>query len=305
MKNDKKKIVFIGAILLTVSFILGYYFLVLNKTTADTGVLHQVAVPELSASDSQSFTTKKEAIDAIEEKRERIAPSVYDDRLLDSLGRFDRDLMDKEKQRMVDSIYRMGRIDYSDETYTPKIVPKKTLLKRKVNDTIAMEVDSIGKLKKMGLEQQLFFAVSPQVDALTSGQRIRVAIDGKQTVKVNDRLRLRCLADGEIQGIPIVKNTLIYGIVTFRPNRVVLEVSNIGHRPIQLSAFDLADGLEGIYIRNSFRGEVFKEVLGDVIEDINVPGVPQVSGIQKVFQRNNRNVKVIVSNNYELLLISK
>ncbi|MGB5609432.1 conjugative transposon protein TraM, partial [Eudoraea sp.] len=40
----------------------------------------------------------------------------------------------------------------------------------------------------------------------------------------------------------------------------------------------------------------------DVIEDINIPGVPQISGVKKVFQRNNRNVKVTVNNNYKLIL---
>ena len=82
-------------------------------------------------------------------------------------------------------------------------------------------------------------------------------------------------------------------------------MENIEGTPLQLKAYDNADGLEGIYIRNSFRGDVFNEVLGDVIEDINIPGVPQVSGVKKVFQRNNRNIKVTVNNNYKLILKPK
>ena len=39
-----------------------------------------------------------------------------------------------------------------------------------------------------------------------------------------------------------------------------------------------------------------------MLGDINIAGVPQVSGIKKVFQRSNKSVKVAVSNNYRLLL---
>jgi len=53
--------------------------------------------------------------------------------------------------------------------------------------------------------------------------------------------------------------------------------------------------------------------LGDVIQDFNIPGIPDVSGavntgvsgVKKVFQRNNRNVKVTVNNNYKLILKPK
>ena len=74
------------------------------------------------------------------------------------------------------------------------------------------------------------------------------------------------------------------------------------HHPFQLSAYDVADGLEGIYIKNSFREDTSREVLNDVVEDVNIPGVPQVRGIKRVFQRNNRNVKVTVRNQYKVLL---
>ena len=103
----------------------------------------------------------------------------------------------------------------------------------------------------------------------------------------------------------IEKNTLVYGFISFQPNRALIEIENIEHRPTKLKAFDLQDGSEGIYVENSFRAEATNEVLDDIIEDINIPSVPQVSGISKVFRRNNRSVKVTVLNNYKLILKSK
>src|SRR5690606_8842542 len=95
---------------------------------------------------------------------------------------------------------------------------------------------------------------------------------------------------------------LIYGTVSFQPNRTLIKISNIDHLPVKLMAYDLQDGLAGIYVENSFRGEVTNEVVGDLVDQINIAGVPQVSGIKKVFQRNNRSVKVAVANNYKLIL---
>ena len=50
---------------------------------------------------------------------------------------------------------------------------------------------------------------------------------------------------------------------------------------------------------------VTREVLDDVIGDINIPSVPQVGGLTQVFRRSNRRVKVTVLNNYRLILKPK
>ena len=42
--------------------------------------------------------------------------------------------------------------------------------------------------------------------------------------------------------------------------------------------------------------------MDDVLQDINIPSLPQVSGISQLLRRDNRNVKVTVLNNYRMLL---
>ena len=302
MKLDKKKVVFGSIIALVVAFIIGYAFLILGDDNDSEKELRTTLVPELPQ-ETEEFKSRKEAVDAIKEERERYAPSVYDEKLLDSTGRFDPDLLDKEKQRVVDSIYRLGRIDYTSGTYRntkPKI---DTINKSPVKkDTLKIKAKEEIHLNEMALEQQLFFAVSPNLNQKLLNYTIPVTVDGEQTVKANDRLQLRTIGPIKIGGVILKKGTRLYGIVRFQPNRLVLQIQNINHEPIQLAAYDIADGLEGIYIKNSFRDEVAKEVLGDVVEDINVPGVPQVRGLKNVFRRNNRNVKVTVNDNYRLLL---
>ena len=155
----------------------------------------------------------------------------------------------------------------------------------------------------MALEQQLFFASNPlpkKVDDSTP--TLNVIVDRKEVLRVNDRIEMRTQHDVTIEGYFIPRNTQLFGIVSFKPNRVLLEIENIKNIPFAFKAYDYRDNLEGIYIKNSFREELRQQVLGDVIDDINVPGIPQVSGVKKIFQRSNRQVKVTVNNNYVLTL---
>ena len=302
MKMDKKKIVFTSVIVLVVAFIVSYTFLIWGDGQDADKELQSTLVPELPE-ESEVFESRKVAVDAITENRERFSPSIYDEKLLDSTGRFDPNLLDKEKQCVVDSIYRLGRIDYETGAYrkkqlentpTKKTSPKEEPVKIKERKSI--------DLKEMALEQQLFFSVSPELKQKTNEQGFYAIVEGEQTVRVNDRLQLRILEQVELAGITVKKNTRVYGIVRFQPNRLLLKIERIEHHPLHLSVYDVADGLEGIYIKNSFREQVSQEVLSDVVEDINIPGVPQVKGVKNVFQRNNRNVKVTVKNNYKVVL---
>jgi hypothetical protein len=155
----------------------------------------------------------------------------------------------------------------------------------------------------------LFFAASPKPNDFSiignTDETIYVIVDGDQVVKTNSRLRMRLSKTAKINNKTIEKNTPIYGLVSFQPNRAIIKIENINHNPASLKAFDLQDGSEGIYVENNFRAEVTSEVLNDVISDINIPSVPEVGGITKILKRNNRRTKVTVLNNYRLILKPK
>jgi hypothetical protein len=113
---------------------------------------------------------------------------------------------------------------------------------------------------------------------------------------------MRLIKDAHINNILIPKNTPIYGFISVKPNRTMITIENINHLPVKLKAYDFQDGSEGIYVENNFRAEATNKVIGDIVDDINITGVPQVSGIRKIFQRSHQNVKVTVTNNYQLIL---
>lgn len=285
MKIEKNKVIFGSVILVIVLFIGAYTMMVMEEGDRKERSMERTEVPRLEQQQKE-YTSKLEAVDNIKEERPINASSVYDERFLDSTGMFDPDFMDNEKQRIVDSIYSQGRIDYSQSRYrdtgTATVPPIKVPVRDSIN-TKAVPKDSI-VAQALALEHQLFFASAPRTEMISffpDIQEVHVEVEGDQVVKANSRIRMRLLQEITLGSRTVPRNTLIYGMVSFEPNRTLIKIDNIDHIPVKLKAFDLQDGLEGIYVENSFRGEVTNEVVGDLIEDINITGVPQISGIKK------------------------
>lgn len=311
MKIEKNKIVFISVLVVIVIFLVTYTLMTTGEDEEHQENLRQTEIPDLEEESQETYESKLEAIDNLKEVRDKNAPSIYDETFLDSLGYYDTELLEKEKERKIDSIYELGKArqaQIANLKQTPQTSPSEnnspSLIERapKVDTGEARKIEA----KEMGLEHQLFFASAPEApkDGTTSNtdKEINVMVDGTQVVKANSRLRMRLSQPARIGDKLIPKNTPVFGFVSFQPNRVLIEIENINKHQTSLKAFDLEDGSEGIYIENNFRAEVTTEVLDDVISDINIPSLPQVSGISKVFRRNNRNLKVTILNNYRLIL---
>lgn len=308
MKIEKNKIVFATVLVAIFIFLISYSLIVLGDDESKNESLKQTVIPELKQ-DQKEYDSKLDAINDLKEVRETNAPSIYDEKLLDSTGLYNPNLPELEKERIVDSIYDANRVQYFNKRYSnigsKKIIQKKT---SKVDSSEIKKEQQI-QVKELGLEHQLFFAAQPKVNELailgSTDKAIYAKIDGDQVVKVNSRLRMRLTKSAIINGKTMSKNSLIFGFISFQPNRALIEIENIQHHLTKLKAFDLQDGSEGIYVENNYRAEATSEVLDDIIDDINIPTMPQVGGISKILRRNNRNVKVTVLNNYELILKPK
>ena len=310
MKIHKNKIVFGSVLTVILIFLISYSIILMEDNKSENENLKQTPVPELEQ-DQKKYDSKLDAINDLKKVRETNAPSIYDEKLIDNLGYYDPDMGEKVKEHIVDSIYNASRIKYSDRTYEnlgrKKLIPKVT---KEVDSTdMKPKIQIQIHAKGLSLEHQLFFASSPLVNASSilggTDSEIVVVVDGNQVVKANTRLRMRLTKAAKVNNKIIPKNTLVYGFISFQPNRALIEIENINHHPTNLKAYDLSDGSEGIYIENSFREEATTEVMDDIIQDINIPSVPQVNGITRIFRRNNRNTKAMVLNNYKLILKPK
>lgn len=308
MKVEKNKIVFAAVLVVIFIFLISYSMMVMGDDESENKNLEQTLIPDLDENQKE-YDSKLDAINDLKEVRENNAPSIYDEKLIDSLGFYDPDLPEREKERIVDSIYDAGKIQYSEKKY--QNLGQKKVAQNNVQQIDSAEIRREQKIeaKELGLEHQLFFAASPKPNEISiignTDATIYVVVDGDQVVKANTRLRMRLTKSATINGKLMPKNTPVFGFISFQPNRALIEIENIQYHPTKLKAFDLLDGGEGIYVQNNFRAEATTEVLDDVIGDINIPTVPQVGGITQVFRRRNRSVKVTVLNNYKLILKPK
>lgn len=308
MKVEKNKIVFAAVLAVIFIFLISYSVMLMGDDDSENESLKQTLVPDLEENQKE-YESKLDAINDLKEVRETNAPSIYDEKLIDSLGFYDPDLPEREKERIVDSIYDAGKIKYSEKRY--QNLGQRRAVQQTVPKVDSAEVKRAQKIeaKELGLEHQLFFAAAPKPNEVSisgnTDETIYVVVDGDQIVQANTRLRMRLTKAATINGKLMPKNTPIFGFISFQPNRALIEIENIKHHPTKLKAFDLQDGSEGIYVENNFREEATREVLDDVIGDINIPSVPQVGGLTQVFRRSNRRVKVTILNNYKLILKPK
>jgi hypothetical protein len=308
MTTDKKKIVFAGVLLLVVGFMVAYGFWAYGGDPAKDEVLKEVKVPELGE-ELPKYENRLEAVNAMKEVRESNAPSIYDEALLDSTGLYDADLPEMDKQRLLDSLFSSESLQDFTESFDFEVEPSPDTLTAGIT-TKTPQIQSV-TAKELALEHQLFFAshttISP-VPAASTDNAIPVVVSGTQTIRVNDRLKLRTVAEVAWNGVRIPAHSLMYGQVKFQPNRVLLEVALLNGQPATLTAFDVLDGREGIFIKNSFQQQASDQVINDAVQDIEipaVPGMPQLRGLKNVFRRSYRRVRVTIYDNYQLLLKSK
>ena len=308
MKIEKNKIVFASVLAVILTFLISYSILLMGDDESESENLEQTLVPDLDENQT-AYDSKLDAINDLKEARETNAPSIYDEKLIDSLGFYDPDLPEREKERIVDSIYDAGKIKYSEKKY--RNLGQKKVTQNNIEQIDSAEIRREQKIetKELGLEHQLFFAAAPKPNDFSilgnTDETIYAVVDGDQIVMTKTRLRMRLTKAATINGKLIPKNTFIFGFISFQPNRALIEIENIKHHPTKLKAFDVQDGSEGIYVENNFRAEATREVMDDVIGDINIPSIPQVSGLTQVFRRTNRKIKVTVLNNYKLILKPK
>ena len=300
MKMDKNKIIFIGMVVVVLGFIVGYGIYVMNTDEDEAETLLQPMVPDLGE-EPKEYSSKLEAIQDIKEERAINAPSIYSESLLDSMGMYDPMLEEKERQRIVDSIYATAQISYDKEEANGSDNPK-TQVKDSQVQAQRINIDFAARHETFFEGVEVIPKPNTTEVTSTTDPFILVEVNGEQTVRNDERLELRLAVEATIQGVVLERNTLVYGFTSFKANRIYIEITNIQNNPVHLKAYDLLDGNEGIYIRNSITAQAKGEVIGDIVDDVNIPGVPQVGGIKQVFKRNQRNVKATIFNQYQLLL---
>lgn len=302
MKLDKKKVVFGSVLICILAFIVCYYLMMFpGDREPEDGILSEPQVPGVQEP-ANTYHSRIRAVDELEERKPSTAPSLYQEIGVDSIPEnfTEEELLTDQSN---DSLtWNMQSWSFTTETVEDSLQQGS---EENVQSQLKNDSDNENQISpdELALRQELFFSV-PHSKTISNDSDliIRVFIDGQQTIRVNSRVRMRLDTGSLIGGKWYPRLTPVYGFVRFTPNRVQLSVEKVQMQPVELRAFDLQDGSIGIYTENNFRADLSRELLDDALDEVNIPSLPQVSGLSRLFQKNNRQVKVSIPDQYQLLL---
>ena len=257
MKIEKNKIVF-AAVLVVIVLFLVCYGISLSMEDQLEEQLTQTEIPILEQ-EQLEYESKIDALNDLKKVKPQTAPSIYDENLLDSLGYYNPQYAEQEKQRVVDSIYRANQKLYNaqESKISIRTSNQKAIPAEPTTEIRDQELEVISQ--ELGLAHQLFFAAATSTSLKATAldpeneDVVQAVVDGDQVVKANTRIQLRLVEAITIKGTRIPKNTKVFGTISFRPNRALIKIEHINNHPVVLEAFDLQDGLEGIYVENNFQ----------------------------------------------------
>src|SRR5690606_28014098 len=138
-------------------------------------------------------------------------------------GYYDPQLSEKEKQRMIDSVFELGKTRYEQFTAFNRQnehTPVKDTVSVQANTEAIKDKELSISTKEMSMQHQLFFASSPgpntDFQVGITDKEIQVVVDGTQVVKTNYRLRMLLAENTMINGIEVPKNTPVFGFISFK-----------------------------------------------------------------------------------------
>lgn len=94
-------------------------------------------------------------------------------------------------------------------------------------------------------------------NSLPSSLEFKVEIYKDQFILPGDRVTMLLTEPISYKGNSFEKNTFIYGVANISSNRIMINVTNINHIPVNLVAKDITDGNIGLYSKRA--GELWSE----------------------------------------------
>lgn len=151
---------------------------------------------------------------------------------------------------------------------------------------------------------------------LSGGTHVfRAAVYRDQFILPDDNVELILLEDMAYKGRLFKKNTFIYAVTSIQGNRVLLDIDNINHVPLDIVVKDYRDGREGIYSKRAgelwreFKAEAENGILSNAANEIprGSNGIVQEM-VREVgsFLRNKKlreRDKILLVNDHEVLLL--
>lgn len=192
-------------------------------------------------------------------------------------------------------------------------------LKETTNREEVKEPDSIS-MQAVPVKSSPFHTIA--LTNMTNRNTIKAYVHSEQVVMAGSTLKMRL---GEVaytdNGIPIPKNSPVFGIVTsIDGERVNVRITNINLNgnilPFEKQVYS-KDALLGIYVPGNPKADATKDVTGGALDGLPTSGIPgvdaaaQIAGVvassaanagKQALSKNVRKIKVTIKTNYEIYL---
>ncbi|WP_165782899.1 conjugative transposon protein TraM [Flavobacterium columnare] len=124
-----------------------------------------------------------------------------------------------------------------------------------------------------------------------------------QTVMDGNRVKLRLIKEATINGDLYPINTIIYGLVKIRPNRLMVTVNKINQTEVDLTLFDAEDSNEGMYVVTpNLNASLKKELNKEVLDDDDLNRIPFSKSLKAIFSKKAKEERITLLNNYKIII---
>jgi len=271
MDNKNKKLLYLalGGLILILLLAISLIFKNLNKSEKVT----ENKIPKLKQDESFSFddmlgfenynrSHKNESF--VENKiKKRDSIDALFNNLSDALTKGVEEIEQKEdiKDQTSDLMRKMQLLQSQNmptESPTPKPTPTaapKEPTKPKVKE-LSTEDKILAYRKKMGWDDPKPTVAPKKAAAPKESKPYKIAIFMDQYVLPDDLVELRLMEQIEYNNKTFQKGTPIYAYITIKNNRILFDIANISHVPMEIEVRDLRDGRIGMH--SSRAGELWK-----------------------------------------------
>lgn len=137
----------------------------------------------------------------------------------------------------------------------------------------------------------------------TTDKAIFGCIHTNQTIQDGNRVKIRLTRTATIDGNTYPINTIIYGMASIKPNRLMINISTVNQNPTKLEIYDAEDSNPGIYVLTpNLNSELKKELKKETLEDKDLEKIPFSKTLVSFFKKKVKEERIELLNNYKLII---
>jgi len=186
--------------------------------------------------------------------------------------------------------------NYENNNYSsPKV--------KSTNPVVSVEKEDNKETEKKSKSSGFFKSSKKGPGEKDTNLTVFACVHTNQTIMNNQRVKLRSTKEFIYNGERYPINTIIYGIATVQPNRLIIKINRINQTDIKLEVYDSEDSLPGLYVLTPNLNAALKtEMQSEGIQDEDLNKIPFSKSLKNIFEKKIREEKISLINNYKVII---